>query len=170
MEINGIDAVSSANSTQQSSAVTSSSSSLNAQFGNRLDNENMFKRQQMRESVEESLKELKGKIEVHDDWYHVFVGDDYITLEGDGKLTFKELRAKLGIPPTVLSKTNYKKFKDTDVIEGKIDIKLQDIGWFERSMDNMEAQDVRAQRNHGDPYAGYSRALSDGEILEMLGK
>ncbi|MEE3348581.1 MAG: hypothetical protein VZR09_00935 [Candidatus Gastranaerophilaceae bacterium] len=170
MEINAIDAVSSANSAQQASSVTSAKAELNAQFGSRLDNENMFKRQQTKEFAEDFLKKYKDKIEVHNDWYHVFVGDDYITLEGDGKLTFKELRENLGIPPTVLSKTNNKKFKDKDVIDGKIEIKLEDIGWFARSIDEMEAQDVRSQRSHGDPYAGYSRAVSDGEIFEWLGR
>ncbi len=173
MEINGIEAVSATSAMHSASSVAKSSSDFkNLDFGSEIDNDNALRRQQTREKVEDSLKELKDKLELHDNWYHVFVGEDYFKLKGDGKLTYGKLREMLGIPPKALSKSNPDKGKisDKDVIQGSIEIKFSDIGWFERRMDEMEARDVRNQRNHGNNIAGYSRAVSDSDIFEFLGK
>ena len=169
MEISSINAVNSTGAAAKSEAVEELDNSY--EFftpSDRLDRENLEKSRYTKQEVLKNLKELKSKITLHDDWYHFIIGNDHIEIKGDGKLTYGDLRAKFGIPPRALSQTNHGNFKDADVVKGTVTINLEDMGWFERSMDSMEAEDARNQRNYGNYFAGWERALTNEDIIKLL--
>lgn len=169
MEISALNAVSSASAAANSEAVTDANSDYEF-FGqyDEIERENRMTNKATKEKVTQNLKAMKSKIELHDNWYHFIIGDDYIKLKGDGKLTYGDLREKFGIPPRALSQTNSGNFKDSDIVRGSVEIKLEDMGWFERRMDEMEAADARAQRNYGNYFAGWERTLTNDEIIKIL--
>ena len=83
-------------------------------------------------------------------------------------MTYGELRENLGIPPKVLSETNGKKLTDNQIVK-ETKIYLDDIGWYETTPESPEeASDIRAQRRYGNNYAGYSKAISNKEIIKQL--
>jgi len=170
MEIQGLNALPSAASLSNHSTVNGLEETYEFFGGqdDRIKSENAEKRRITQKAVRTNLKSLKSNIELHDEWSHIFIGKDHIKLKGDGKMTYGKLREALGIPPRALSETNKRNLKDTDVIEGTVTINLEDIGWFERSMDENEASQVRAQRSHGDYSAGWERALNNEAIIQSL--
>lgn len=121
-----------------------------------------------RENTVANLEALRSQIELHDEWYNVFLGGDYITFTGDGKMTYGELREKLGIPPRVISERNGGHKVDNDIIEGSIEIGLGDIGYFDRRKDEDDAAMTRFYNKQGDYRYGYSPSLEEKEIIALL--
>ena len=161
--VNSVSAESSVAETREASAEAIAFPQYNA-----IDDENYHRSKIVKEETKNNFKNLKSKMELHDNWYHVIVGEDYVTFKGDGKMTYGELREKLGIPPRALRERNGGKNTDADVIKGTIEIELNDIGWFERRMDDMEAADARAMRAHGDYRAGWERTVSNDELIKWF--
>jgi hypothetical protein len=169
LEVNALNNVNSASADASVAAAPKDASGAIAfpQY-NAIDDENYHRAKIVKQETENNFKNLKGRMELHDNWYHAIVGEDYVTFQGDGKMTYGELREKLGIPPRALRERNGGKNTDADVIKGKIEIELNDIGWFERRMDDMEAADARAMRAHGMYRAGWERTVSNKELINWF--
>lgn len=168
-EVNAVNSVNAAGASAPMSEIKSASAeAISFPQYNRIDEENYQRGKFVKAETEKNLKELKGKMELHDEWYHAITGEDYVKFKGDGKMTYGELREKLGIPPRALRERNGGKNVDTDVIKGTIEIELCDIGWFERRMDDMEAADARAMRAHGNYRAGWERTVTNKEVIKWL--
>ena len=142
----------------------SENNGVNISFNYGANSEDVVNQAATKKNVEHTLKANKENIELHQPW----IGSNYITFKGNGKMTYGELRHILGIPPKVLSETNGKKLTDNQIVK-ETKIYLDDIGWYETiPQSSEEASDIRAQRRYGNHYAGYSRALSNEEILKQL--
>ncbi len=127
--------------------------------------EDYFQAKSTKDQVKNYLTKNKNKFELVEPF---LFGSDHFKVKGDGKMTYGELRKMLGIPPKVLSETNGKKLKDTDVVEN-IKINLSDIGWYEMATQTKdEAAVYRAERRSGNPYAGYDRSVSNEDILKWF--
>lgn len=119
-----------------------------------------------KENVKNTLNANKKNIELNTySWQ--FWKDDNIEIKGDGKMTYGQLREKLGIVPGVLSKTNGKKLNDNMIVKDAT-VNLSDIGWYETRYNPEEAADIRFQRRNGNPYAGYDRSVTDNDIINWL--
>jgi len=141
---------------------TEATPDLNFQYGG--DVERIYMERNTKESAVNTLKANKNNIELKIPW----IGTDYIKFNGDGKMTYGQLREQLGIPPKVLSETNGKSLRDEQIVKD-VRINLDDIGWYEiPNMSAEEGRDVRAQRNYGNNYAGYDRAITNDEIIKLL--
>lgn len=142
----------------------SEANNVNISFNYSGNTEDVVNQAATKKSVQNTLKSNKKSIELHEPW----IGSDYITFKGNGKMTYGELRKNLGIPPKVLSETNGKKLSDNQIVK-ETKIYLDDIGWYETTPESPEeASDIKAQRRYGNNYAGYTKALSNEEILKQL--
>lgn len=147
-----------------SSVNASETNNINISFNYGGSSDDGVKLATTKKSVQNTLKSNKKNIELHEPW----IGSDYITFKGNGKMTYGELRQNLGIPPKVLSETNGTKLTDNQIVK-ETKIYLDDIGWYETTPESQEeASDIRAQRKYGNNYAGYSKAITDDEILKQL--
>ncbi len=139
--------------------------SVNINFQNYGPDENYLRAKETKEQVTAFIKANKDNMEL----VIPYLFDcDHIMIAGDGKMTYGELREILGIPPQILSETNNKKLKDTDIVENAR-VNLTDIGWYPLTpQDSTEAADYRAQREAGNHHAGYDRSLNNEDILKMF--
>lgn len=133
-----------------------------------IDQSNKYLASDTRRKTVANLDALRSQIELHDEWYHAIIGQDYITFTGDGKMTYGELRDKLGIPPRVIRERNGGNNVDADVIKGSIEIELRDIGCFDRRKDEDDAAMTRFYNGQGDYRYGYNHSLSEDEIISLL--
>lgn len=144
-----------------------SEKAVDINFNNYGPDENYFQAKATKEQVENYIKTNKNKFELVEPF---LFDSDHLKIKGDGKMTYGELREMLGIPPQVLSETNGKKLKDTDIVENAR-INLADIGWYELiPQDKIEADDYRAQRQNGNHHAGYDRSINNNDILNWFKK
>ena len=144
------------------SEVAGTNTDITFQYG---DVDEIINRQNTKKGVEQSLKAYKGNIELN----IPFWGDDYIIFKGDNKMTYGQLRERLGIPGGVLSETNRESLEDDDKIATDTKIYLNDIGWYEVYPEfEGEAADIRAQRRYGNHHAGYQRAVTNDDIKKWL--
>ena len=140
------------------------SGNVEINFSNSGDIEDRIQRENTKESVQNTLQSNKKDFELKIPW----IGTDYVIYKGDGKTTYGQLRERLGIPPKVLSETNGKRLTDEQIVE-QTRINLDDIGWYPVTpQSDIEAQDIRAQRNYGNHYAGYDRAVNNNDIKNYL--
>lgn len=151
-------------STPASSVSANEANDINISFNYGTNTEDVINQSNTKASVQNTLKANKKNIELHEPW----IGSDYINFTGDGKMTYGQLRQQLGIPPKVLSETNGKKLTDNQIVKNT-KIYLDDIGWYETTpQSSEEASDIRAQRRYGNNYAGYTKAISNEDILKQL--
>jgi len=140
---------------------------VNIDFQNYGPDENYLQAKETKKQVTEFIKANKDNMKL----VVPFLFDcDHVKIAGDGKMTYGELREMLGIPPQILSETNNKRLKDTDIVENAR-INLTDIGWYPVTpQDSTEAADYRAQRKAGNHHAGYDRSITNEDILKMFKK
>ena len=168
-EVNAVNSVTSANAgVSASEAADVSMGAIGFPQYNEIDSENYQRAKIFKAETEKEFKNLKSRMELHDEWYHAITGEDYVKFTGDGKMTYGQLREKLGIPPRALRERNGGKNTEAEVIKGTIEIELTDIGWFERRMDDMEAADARAQRRYGNYRAGWERTVTNKELIKWF--
>ncbi|CDE45394.1 unknown [Clostridium sp. CAG:768] len=162
VKINATQGVEFSAPTQSTSA--SEANNINISFSYSDNTEDIVNQANTAKSVKNTLRGNKKNIELHEPW----IGSDYIIFKGNGKMTYGDLRQNLGIPPKVLSETNGKRLTDNQIVK-ETKIYLDDIGWYETTpMSAAEASDIRAQRRYGNNYAGYSKAISNKEIIKQL--
>lgn len=165
-----VNSVSTTNIQATSSAMAPTQTSSTDVSFYQFPNEDCFTRQQLNSNVRRFISAHKKEMTLNAQWYHVFVGEDYITYKPKGNITYGQLREQLGIPPKVLSETNNKRLKDDVVIpkEG-VKINLLDIGWYPQS--GLSREDCAVNNNlraNGILTAGYDRAISNEEIISMF--
>lgn len=142
-------------------------SSTEINFSNYGPDENYIQSQNTKERAEKFIKANKSKFELVQP---LFFGSDHFKVKGDGKMTYGQLREMLGIPPKVLSETNGKRLKDSDIVENA-KINLSDIGWYLLMPETeWEAVTYRSLRNNGDNHAGYDRSVSNDDIINWFKK
>jgi len=149
-----------------------------------FEQENFQRGQIAKQQATDFIKDNANNISYTHKWFDT----DYITFtppEGS-TMTYGQLRKQLGIPPGLISKTNPpeqsfidrilgkpvpkdEEVIDKNVIKKTIKIPVDQIGWFERRMDDVEAVDARGQRANGNPYGGYDRNFKDNsEVSDMV--
>lgn len=155
-------------------------------YGDDFSQENYQRGNAAKASAEQFVKANAENLEYTSKWFD----PDYITFtppEGS-KMTYGQLREALGIPPGLISKTNPPKQSlidrvlgnevdpkdkviDKNVINKPIKIPVDQIGWYEMRMTDVEAMDARGQRANGNPYGGYDRNFrSNSEVSDMIKK
>ncbi len=161
MEISPLQNVEFSTPLNSTSEVSGANTDITFQYG---DVNEVIDRQNTQKDVEQFLKSKKGNIELKEQW----IGDDYILIKGDGETKYGQLRSYLGIPAGVLSETN-DSLKDTQILKDVTKIYLNDIGWYRvYPQSEIEAADIKAQRRYGNHFAGYQRAITNGDIKEWL--
>ncbi len=164
-EINSIGA---ANSLPKTTTVSNSAESQPGNISFPQSDDDYTRGQAVTEDVKQNLKSLKNNIKLDEALFGLF-GTDNIRVTGDGKMTYGQLRDKLGIPPRILGQVNNKELKDSDIIKGEVRVNLEDIGWYETTPQfDFEAQDNQYQRANGNYTAGYDRQISNEDIKNIL--
>lgn len=142
-----------------------------------IDRDNYNRGQQAKASAEKFIAENTNNITFTGKWF----SPDYIiyTPPKGSKMTYGQLREKLGIPPGLLSEENNikpqteedrkKKSRDDYVISGPVKVTVDQIGWYEKRMTTMERDVAKGFADHGDKYAYYDRNyLESSEVSEMI--
>ena len=136
-----------------------------------MNEDNYFNGKAAKERAENFIKANADNIVYTSKWFSA----NYITFTPPqgSKMTYGQLRGQLGIPPGVIRATNGgdKSIEDKKVIDKPVKVTVDQIGWYEMRMDEMEAADARCRRDHGDPYGGYDRNFDgSGEVTDMIKK
>ena len=165
MEINAVNGISA--SSHVAGAGAADAKNYHIDFGYGIDDD-YFQAEATKTHVTKQLKANIDKFELVQPGIlaSLLGAKAHFKVAGDGKMTCRQLREMLKIPPGFLSNTNGKRLKDTDIVED-LKVNLSDIGWYEHSYGEFEASSIRVRRNHGEYWAGYNSAISNDEIKQI---